>query len=672
MGTIKDVAKRAGVSISTVSHVVNKTRYVSPQLIEKVQNAINELDTPPNFILKKRSGIKREGKGIVFLRPYPYSFFCKMIEGDIFKALEERGYFLICVSYNDYKQVDEIKKFLQNKEIKGAIVLPKLQGNDMVQIFEDSNLPLVVLSNPIEGLEANYIVSDAKEGTYKAIRHFIRNGHERIAFLSTDSSTKTSRYKAYCDAIQEKGLELHKCLVHIGLAAKTQIYSALDTIFECEPAPSAIFIGNTSLVVPFIEYINIHDIKYPQDISIICFNDFEWYRLYTPPISVVSQDIKGIAREAVKQLADLMENKVENKKDSELSQRLTKFPANLIIRSSTSGIAHGPFGEMAGNIKSLYLTEDEIEEIARHNYTSAISFHYTGRAWMNLLLKGINSVFKQLNISLIATTDALFNPALQTRQLESIVLLEPDIIISMPTDNKRTAAAFKQVSQKAKLVLITNVPEGLKPGDYVSCVSVNERSHGRNIGQGLGEYMEAHNLKNAIFLKHGADFYGTNQRDKAAEQVLEDEYPHINICADAYFLKEEDVYDIATDLIKKYPETEAMYISWEGPALQAMKAINGMNRQDIAICTGDLDYNIALAMAKGGAVKSISAQNPYEQGEAIALSAANAMLGKPTPSFIGIEPVRVTSYNLLKTWPKIFKEEPPQELIDEIKKNFPI
>ena len=91
---------------------------------------------------------------------------------------------------------------------------------------------------------------------------------------------------------------------------------------------------------------------------------------------------------------------------------------------------------------------------------------------------------------MIAITDAHFDPELQCRQLESLKLLEPDILIAIPSDNKRTSEAFMDiVKSKIKLVLITNVPEGLSPEDYVTCVSVNERSHGQNMGHGLGEYM---------------------------------------------------------------------------------------------------------------------------------------------------------------------------------------
>ena len=101
-----------------------------------------------------------------------------------------------------------------------------------------------------------------------------------------------------------------------------------------------------------------------------------------------------------------------------------------------------------------------------------------------------------MGISVIAITDAHFDPQLQCRQLESLALLKPDIMIAIPSDNKRTSAAFRKIAESSmKLVLINSVPEGLSREDYVTCVSVNERSHGQNMGHGLGEYMYRHGLK---------------------------------------------------------------------------------------------------------------------------------------------------------------------------------
>jgi ribose transport system substrate-binding protein len=156
----------------------------------------------------------------------------------------------------------------------------------------------------------------------------------------------------------------------------------------------------------------------------------------------------------------------------------------------------------------------------------------------------------------------------------------------------------------------------------------------------------------------------------AAEQILLEEYESVKVCAEAYFNSENEVYDITAALVKKHPEIEALYLPWEGPAMMAMSALSDMNRTNIAVATGDLEEETAYILAQGGMIKAISAQCPYEQGEAIALVAANALLGKATPSYIGIEPVSVTPHNLLKTWRQVFKEEPPHKLKELLKESM--
>jgi ribose transport system substrate-binding protein len=249
-------------------------------------------------------------------------------------------------------------------------------------------------------------------------------------------------------------------------------------------------------------------------------------------------------------------------------------------------------------------------------------------------------------------------------------MMEPDILISIPTDTEKTSATFKKIaSSKTKLILIANIPEGLNPKDYVTCVSVNERSHGRNAGYGLGEYMTKFNLSNYGTIRHKQSFYATNQRDNAAEQILAEEYPDLKLCGTVYFDKEEAVYDKTIELMTQHPEINGLYVSWEGPAAKALKALTDIERTDVIITTADLEYPLALNMAKGGMLKAISSQCPYEQGQAMALAAANALLEKPVPSFIGVEPIYITSDNLLKSWKKVCKEEPSPQLISALNEN---
>ena len=572
MATINDIAKMAGVSTSTVSHVVNKTRYVSPEKVEKVEKAIRELDNLPNFIVKKTSvqSVQADQRYILMVITDKKSDFQRRIEQQIEERLKKTDYTLITV------------------ECGPDMIFPDEKDVLLHRVFADAKIPVVILGREVRDYMADMIYTDTMDGAYKAARHLIKKGHERIGFLGRSRERTPHRLDGFKKALQEYGIP----------------------------------------EVP--EYIH--------------------------PYLQKEQDV-----------FDVLDRNVPACKD--IYQTVT-LPTKLAVRSSTCGIGRGPFGEKAASMNDLMLSEKERQSIRSKKATAVISFHYAGKAWMELHLKGIRNIFDSLGISIIGTTDAHFDPRLQCRQLESLRMLEPDILIAMPTDNKITADAFRRIADSGiRLILISNVPDGLHPGDYVTCVSINEHSHGQNMGHGLGEYMSQHNLKHYGMIVHGADFYATAQRDNAAKQVLGEEYPSLHLCGSVRFGKEDEVYQKAGDLIRRYPEIEALYISWDGPAMEVIAALTELGRTDIAIVTSDLDYADAVNMARGGMIKALSAQCPYEQGQAIALAAARSILNKEVPSFIGIESISVTSDNLLKSWKKVFKDEPRQELLEAFKEN---
>ena len=210
------------------------------------------------------------------------------------------------------------------------------------------------------------------------------------------------------------------------------------------------------------------------------------------------------------------------------------------------------------------------------------------------------------------------------------------------------------------------MPKGLTPNDYVSVVSVNELTNGRLAARGLCEHMVANDKTKAGFITFDSNFYATNQRDTSAQQLIDEDFPSIKIVAQTSFKKESEVFDKTLNLLAEYPEIEGIYTSWDGPAQQVIKALNTIDRLDIIVGTVDLDFSSALVIAEDGPIKCVSAQQPFEQGRAIGLAAAQSILYKDVPSFIAIEPIMVNKENLLHSWRTVFKEEPPIELRERL------
>ena len=677
MSTIRDIAKIAGVSTSTVSHVVNRTRYVSPELVQRVEEAIKQLDELPVFIAKKQtiSHNSLEKKLILFLISERNSEFQFQVEGALEDIVKKEGYKLFTIIYDkDLENKDVLRKtFLNLLDFAGVIAFPDENHILNKEFFKKYAGPTVFIGREVEDVDADLILLDTFDGAYKATTHLIKSGHERIAFLGNSQDFSTKRFAGYKKALEDYNICLDREIFFSNLVCKDDVFEAMETISASAALPTAVIAANGAVLLPILEYCNGHNIIVPKDLSIVSLNDFFWTHLSFPSITCIDKMPGKVAEKAFQLIRKRIEENPEKTLYSDDLQKREKIimPIQLNVRESTCGIGRGPFGEKAENAESLTLSAAEYELVRKKKYTAAVSFHYTGKAWMQLLEKGVKKIFDDLNISVIASTDAHFDASLQCKQLESLRFLNPDILIAFPVDKVETAAAFREVIKNGtKLVLITNIPEGITVKDYVSCVSTNERSHGRNMGQGLGEYMIKNNLSKVGLIRHGdRTFYATQQRDDAAEQVLAEEFSDISICGIVDFLSEKEVFSKTFDFVKHHPDVEALYVSWDGPAMEVLKALSEMNRTDIAVVTGDLDYPVAMNMAKGGMIKMISAQCPYEQGEAIALAAANGLLGKKTPSFIGIEPICVMPENLLKSWKAIFKKEAPDAMKRALKQN---
>lgn len=669
MATIKDIARMAGVSVSTVSHVVNGTRYVSPEKVERVKKAIGELDQLPNFIAKRKmppTGLEGE-KYVLLLLSDRHSIFQRQVSGKLEELLEEKGFAAIAQYYGPQGERLALCRTLLSGPLKpaGVVAFPDRRGGLTGPFLKGLGLPVVLIGGRLEGLEADTLLPDTFEGCFRAVRHLVKSGHERIAYLCQAETRGSRRFEGYRKALEDSGLPLQEDLVFPGLKTEEDVRLAMRKAVQAEPAPTALVAADSLPLIPALRFLNARHIPVPEEMSVVSLNDLEWAPLSAPELTCVDRQPEKFAAAA----AELLLKRMEQGESANMPRPAPPYcqetiPSLFNVRASTCGIGRGPFGERAESATALALSEEEKERLRQKGYTAAISFHYTGKAWMRLQEKGIKRVFRDLGISIIAVTDAHFDAKLQCKQLESLRFLKPDVLISIPVDGKDTAEAFRAVAEShTKLVLITNVPEGFTHRDYVSCISVNEHSHGSGMGRGLGEYMVRHGLKHAGLVCHGEqNFFATKQRDSAAEQALTEEYPEIHVCGRVDFLTEAEAYKKTLEFVRLYPELQALYVSWDGPALEVMRALTQAGRTDIVIVTGDLDYAIAMNLAQGGMVKMLSAQCPYEQGEAIALAAANGLLGKEVPSFIGVEPVSVNRENLLKSWRGIFKEEPPVEL----------
>ncbi|MGM0125701.1 ribose transport system substrate-binding protein [Enterococcus sp. AZ194] len=656
MTTIKEVAEMAGVSVATVSHVVRKTRYVSPELEKKVEEIISSLDSVPNFVLKQNKKDKNKVKILlVYLSNFSDNFQLGVL-AEIRHQLMHESILIMPVEYQDISTKFEVMFDSFHEEVIGQILIysDKTEPTFPKKFYK---IPFVIVSaDNHDKIGLPYISSDSHCGVEHATNHLLRSGHSKIAYIDYSDHLENDSLAGFRRAFKKNNLLVDDEIISTRKLNKAELHGKLQRLFSQDKfeQPTGIFV-DPSIVSEVINYFNEAGVRIPEDVSLISLGTEHWYKVCNPAITSIEHNFSKIVTESLNALRNYSTNPQYHKTIS------TKFH----LQSSTSGIAKGPFGEKAASINSIMLTESEIDEIKQTKRTAVISFHYMGASWMNLHEAGINKVFNELNINIIGITDAHFDSDLQNKQIESLLSLEPDIFIAIPTDISKTETAFKKiVDSPSQLILITNVPKGLTPTDYVSVVSVNELTNGRLAARGLCEQLLSHGKNKVGLLTFDSDFYATNQRDTSAQQLIDEDFPSIKIVGKASFKSEDSVFDETLSLLAEHPEIEGIYISWDGPALEVIKALKSIDRLDIIVSTVDLDFSSALVIAEDGPIKCVSAQQPFDQGRAIALAAAQSILNKKVPSFIGIEPIMVNRNNLLSSWRTVFKEEPPKELRD--------
>ncbi|MDD3168292.1 MAG: substrate-binding domain-containing protein [Eubacteriales bacterium] len=325
-------------------------------------------------------------------------------------------------------------------------------------------------------------------------------------------------------------------------------------------------------------------------------------------------------------------------------------------------LSTGPNGEKATPATTLSLTDEEVQQIKDGQYTAAICFHYAGNDWSSAQQKGLQDTFKNLGIEVVSITDANFKPEQQVSDIETVLALEPDIIVSIPTDPVATAPAYKKAAEKGvKIVFMDNCPTGMKAGvDYVSVVSADNYGNGVKAAEIMADNLGGKGKIGVIY--YDADFFVTNQRVEAFIKTIESNYPDIEIVEQSGFEDPNKVSEVADAMLTKNPTLNGIFAVWDVPAEAVVASAIAAGRDDLTITTIDLGNNVARMIAEGGMVKGLGAQLPYDQGVAEATLAAYALLGKEAPEYVAVPALAVTNDNVLDAYKTVYHTDAPADI----------
>ena len=320
-----------------------------------------------------------------------------------------------------------------------------------------------------------------------------------------------------------------------------------------------------------------------------------------------------------------------------------------------------PYGNSAVEAASVTPTDEEIAQIQEGGYTSANLWAGAGE-WYNAIDAGATAKAEELGIEIVARTDAEFDPATQANDVDTVLALDPSIILTLIVDPVSGAQSFQPaIDQGVVLALADNGAEGYEPGsEYVSIVTGNHYGMGEAAAELTAEALDGNGEVGMIF--HDADFFVTNNRDNSFRAAIEQFHPGIVIVDAKGFTEEPATFDVASAMLQTHPEIDAFYVAWDVAAEGVVEAIRAAGRDDVKVITHDLGVNNALDMIEGGSVYGTIADLPFDEGEALMTLAAYGLLGKDAPPFVTVGYMTVTKDNIAEAWEKSLGKALPEDL----------
>ncbi len=330
MATIRDVAKKAGVSVATVSYVANGTRNVAPKTEERVRRAMAELDYHPNAAAQSLRTRSTHVVGLV-ISDISNPFFATLVRGAE-DCARQNGYSILICNTSE-KMEDELVylQLLSRRRIDGMLLASTGKNDEMIRRLIERGMHIVFIDRKIDGVAAPAVLSENEEGAYQATSHLISLGHTRIGIVVglPGVSTTTERLRGYEHALSDSGIPLDKALITYGGSQIKGAEDACKELFDLSDPPSAIFAGNNLMTIGVMKQLRELGISCPKDVSVVGFDDFEWASCFEPTLTMVAQDPYRIGFTAVEQLFKALSGK-------RLHAIETRIPTHLMVRGSSS------------------------------------------------------------------------------------------------------------------------------------------------------------------------------------------------------------------------------------------------------------------------------------------------------------------------------------------------
>ena len=336
--TIKDVAKLAGVSKSTVSQYLNKRyNYMSKNTKEKIKEAIKELNYQPNQVARSLTQKKTFIIGVLT------STILGKFTTEIVRAIEDEcqkyGFQIIVCNTDDIPQKE--KNYVESmvaRQIDGLIIFPTEENKNLYQGLIKQSYPIVFIDRKIDDINTNSVLLDNEMASKQAVDHFVSMGHKKIAILTfplgkKGITTRKERLSGYKDALKNYKIKVNKDYIKNALAENME--EQLNELFALDTPPTAILATNDMILEKILIYAKKKNYTIPEDFSLIGIDDVSFASFNSPPITTIAQPTFEMGKIGAKLLLDKINNskKIENQEYKPI-----RLAPTLYIRESVKKI----------------------------------------------------------------------------------------------------------------------------------------------------------------------------------------------------------------------------------------------------------------------------------------------------------------------------------------------
>lgn len=325
---MKEIAKEAGVSVATVSHVINGTKRISDETHQKIMGIIHKYNYVPNTVAKNLRQ-KNTKTAALIVSSFPDAYITGIVKA-VGERAREHGYQLLFINTDENTEYEEESiNLLTSKMVDGLILSPTSNNIDYIQTLIDRKFPIVLVNRYDPKLtNVPWVTADDYQAGYDATNHLLFHGHKNIGVIYNfpNVTTTINRIEGYKKALEDSGIPFNENYLAQGFGTLEGGARAAEKLLRTHKEITAFFIQSDSMTIGAISTFKNMSLKWPDDIAFIGYGDFEASTIISPPITNVSLPPDTIGKTAF----DALLNKISN---SDYNKHIT-LPTSLIIRKS--------------------------------------------------------------------------------------------------------------------------------------------------------------------------------------------------------------------------------------------------------------------------------------------------------------------------------------------------